>query len=124
MSPFPQPLPHRPHPGQRLWIADDVAELVGHPLQLLDRVDDRVVDRGDVAGLQPGVNVEVFRVEPLVPAVAALDQPDRQDLRLNVGGPDQLLPTEISRRLTTGGVQPSSSRSGLLHADRRPDRTR
>jgi hypothetical protein len=105
VSPLPQPLPHRPHPGKRLGIPDDVAELVGHPLQLLDGVDDRVVDRGDVAGLEPGVDVQVFRVEPLVPAVAALDQPDRQDLGLDVGGADQLLAAEISRRLTTGGVQ-------------------
>ena len=124
MSPLPQPLPHRPHPGQRLGIADHVAELVGHPLQLLNRVDDRVVNCRDVAHADTGVDVEILRVEPLVPAVPAVDQPDRQDFGLHVGGADQLLAAEISRRLTIGGVQPSSSRSGRLHADRRPDRTR
>ena len=106
MSTLPQPLPNRPHPGQRPGIPHSVAEIVSHLLQLLDGVDDRVVDRARVAQPDARVNVKVVVVpHPRVPAVPALDQPRRQDLGLDVGGADQLLAAEISRRLTTGGVQ-------------------
>ena len=118
------PLPHRLHPGQRLAVADHVAKVVSQRLQLRDRLNDRVVDRRHVAGLEPSVDVEVFRVELLMPALPAVGEPDGQDFRDGACPVDQLKPANRSRARITGGVQCSSSESGRLHAARWTDRTR